>query len=223
MGCVTTMKIEDKKRLVKLISFMTMGDGSIYHNRGSKNCLFSMSMTEDHRDFLEYCQGILENVTSCKMIKYTRDLPRKNLLKIYTPLHPFFNAIRDRIYFENYKSIDIHALKLLDFEALAILYMCDGCLGKYEKDGKVVSYTLTLNLCRLSYGDYLVLKKALKEYLDLEFNVVKTGTKYFTLRLRSKDIPRFIEGVTPYMTESFLYKVDFRTNSPSIKEGDDIV
>lgn len=211
MGCVTTMKIEDKKRLTKLVSFLVMGDGSVYKNRGVGNCLFSLSVTEDHEDFIEYAKSILDNITSSKVLLYKRDYPCKNMLKLYTPVHPYFNSIRDRIYIDSYKSIDHHALKLLDFEALAILYMSDGCLGKYVKDGIIKGYTVTLNLCRLSYGDFFILKKALKELLDLEFNIVKTGGKYFTLRLRSKDFNKFFEGITPYILPSFMYKVDFRT------------
>lgn len=222
MDCVTTMKITDKKRLMKLVSFIVMGDGSVYRNRGAGNCLFSVNATEDHEDFLDYCAGIISNITTTKKLYEPREAPRRNQVKLYTPVHPYFNALRDRIYVDNYKSIDPHALELLDYEALAILYMSDGCLGKYTHANGTTSYTLTINLCRLSYGDQLLLKKALKEKLDLEFNVVKTGRKYFTLRLRTKDLAKFVEGVKPYVLDSFAYKLDIRTNSPE-KSGDDIV
>lgn len=222
MRCVTTMKITDKKQLTKILSFITMSDGSVYRNRQAGNCTFSMSLLEDNLDFITYCKEVIENITSCKMHKVERESPRKNLYRIFTPVHPFFNTLRDRIYVGDYKSLDKHALKLLDFEALAILYMCDGCLGKYEKDGKVISHTVTINMCRLSYGDQLLLKNTIKKNLDLEFNVVRTGKKYFTLRLRSKDHNKFMNGILPFMFKSFLYKVDFRTVNPS-SEGDDIV
>lgn len=217
------MKIEDKKQLMKLVSFITMGDGCISRNRQKGNCIFSLSMVEDNLDFVEWCKGVIENITSCKISYYEREAPRKNQYRLFTPVHPYFNDLRDRIYVENYKSIDPHALKLLDFEALAILYMCDGCLGKYvnPKTGKT-SYTTTINLCRLSYGDLLLLKKTIKEKLDIEFNVVKTGSKYYTLRLRSKDFNKFMCGIKPYIFKSFLYKVDFRTIDP-LEEGGDIV
>lgn len=208
------MKITDKKELVKIISFLTMSDGSVHKNGGSKNCVFSMSQTEDHKDFIDWVDGVLNNITTTVVYSYEREAPRRNTLKVQSKTHPFFNKIRDRVYVGNYKSIDPHALKLLDWQALAILYMCDGCLGKYEKDGKVVSYTTTINMCRLSYGDQLMLKKAFKDKFDLEWNVVKTGGKYYTLRLRKKDLNKFIEGIKPYVFESFNYKLDFRTVNP---------
>lgn len=219
MGCVTTMEIKDKKRLTKIISFLVMGDGSVYKNRGKGNCLFSLSMTEEHQDFIDYCSGVLSNITSSKTLLYKRDAPRKNLIKIYTPVHPMFNVLRDRIYFGTYKSLDQHALKLLDFEALAILYMCDGCLGKHIRNG-TESYTITLNLCRLSYGDQIMLKRHLKDLLDLEFNVVKTGGKYFTLRLRNKDIDKFMSGVAPFILDSFKYKILSERLAPEVLGGD---
>lgn len=223
MDCVTTMKITDKKQLMKLISFMVMGDGSVYRSRGAGNCIFSMSMVEKHRDFLEYCKSVIENVTSCKMIEESRVSPRQNQIKIYTPVHPYFNTLRDRIYYDNYKSIDPHALELLDYESLAILYMCDGCLGKFINKDSRVTYTTTINLCRLSYGDMLLLKKGIKDKLDLEFNIVKTNTKYLTLRLRMKDFDKFMNGIEPFIFESFRYKLYIRTIDPSLEEGGDIV
>lgn len=220
MGCVTTMKIEDKKQLTKIISYLAMSDGSLHSNGGSKNCVFSMSLVEKHKDFLEYAKSVIENITSCNSYYQPRELPRQNIIKIQSLSHPFFTGLRDRIYVGNYKSIDIHALKLLDFESLAILYMCDGCLGKYRINDKKESYCLTLNLCRLSYGDFMLLKKALKDNLDLEFNIVKTNRKYYTLRLRSKDLQKFIDGVRPYIFDSFLYKVDFRTVNSTKVDGE---
>ena len=65
---------------------------------------------------------------------------------------------------------------------------------------------VTLNLKRLSYGDLLLLKKALKEKLDLEWNINK-NYPYYYLSLRSKDIPKFMENIKPYITQSFMYKI----------------
>lgn len=212
MGCVTTMKITDKKQLVKLTSFLAMSDGSIHRNGGTKRNVFSFSQVEGHEDFLDWVEGILNNVTSTTRYLTKRKPPRKNIWKIQTKAHPFFDKLRDRIYTESYKGVDPHALKLLDWESLAILYMCDGCLG--HNSNKPGNYTTTLSLCRLSYGDQVILKKALKEKLDLEWNVVRTGRKYWTLRLRAKDFDKFMYGIEPYIMSSFRHKLELRTVSP---------
>lgn len=216
------MSIKDKKELMKLMSFLVMGDGSVHRNRGVGNCYFTLSASKGHEDFIEYTRNIVSNITSSKVYVTKKEFPRKDLVTLYTPVHPYFNVLRDRIYVESYKSIDHHSLKLLDYEALAILYMSDGCLGKWVRDNGKNSYSLTINMCRLSYGDLLLLKKAIKDILDLEFNVVKTGGKYYTLRLRSKDLDKFMAGISPYILESFSYKLETRTINSTIVD-DDIV
>ncbi|MDD2273951.1 MAG: hypothetical protein PHH29_17030 [Desulfuromonadaceae bacterium] len=203
------MRITDKKQLTKLISFMTMGDGGVYNYTKTGNAKFIMNMVEKNEDYVMYCKDILENITSCKVTRIIKDATRQTQLRLETASHPFFNTIRDRIYVMTYKSIDLHALKLLDYEALSFLYMSDGCLGRdFRPEIGMInpSYNITLNLKRLSYGDLFLLKKALKDKLDLEFNINKHN-QYYYLRLRTKDITKFIEGITPYILPSFLYKV----------------
>jgi len=208
------MKIQDNKRLMKLMSFLVMSDGCVSYNRGVGNATFSFSQTEDHADYVEYVGGIVNNITSYKTYTSVRDGNRKNLIKLFTPVHPYFNKLHDRIYVNSYKSVDPHALKLLDFEALAIMYMGDGCLGKTKRPDGEPSYTTTISMCRLSYGDQLLVKNTIRDNLGIEFNVVKTGVKYYTLRLRSKDADSFFNGIKPFVLPSFYYKTDFRTNNP---------
>ncbi len=203
------MRITDKKQLIKLVSFMIMGDGGVYNYTKAGNARFIMNMVRANEDYVLYCKDILENITSCKLTEVQKEGNRQQQLRLETKAHPLFSKLRDRIYVMNYKSIDNHSLKLLDYEALAFLYMSDGCLYKDFRPniGMVTpSYNITLNLKRLSYGDQLILKKALKDKLDLEFNINRQNNYYY-LRLRTKDIPKFIEGITPYILPSFLYKV----------------
>lgn len=217
------MRITDKKQLTKLISYMTMGDGGVYNYSKNGNARFIMNMIEKNEDYVMYCKAILENITSCKVTRVQKEGNRQPQLRLESSQHPFFNVLRDRIYVMNYKSIDIHSLKLLDYEALSFLYMSDGSLGEYFRPeiGMInPSYNIALNMKRLSYGDLLLLKKALKDKLDLEFNINKQN-QYFYLRLRTKDISKFIEGITPYILPSFLYKVTLGRLAPI--KGDEIV
>lgn len=200
-------KITDKKELVKLVSFMTMGDGGVYQN--GKNCYFIMNMITKNEDYVLLCRDILENITSTRISEPIIREDRQPLLRLETRTHPFFSILRDRIYTLKYKGIDPHALKLLDYEALSFLYMSDGSLKKdFRPEIGMInpSYEVTLNLKRLSYGDLYILKKALKEKLNLEWNINKNG-KYYYLRLRKKDFNKFMEGISPWITDSFKYKI----------------
>lgn len=223
------MKITDKKELVKLISYISMGDGGLY-SRNGQNAQFIMNMKAENKDYIDFCQDVLENIVGCKQYArkdYNTDgCTRQPQIRLESKTHPELTKIRNRIYTDKYKGIDPHALKMLDAEALAILYMCDGSLGEYMREsiGMVnPSYNVYLNLKRLSYGDLFILKKALKEKLDLEWNINRQN-QYYYLRLRMKDLDKFMEMVAPHVLPSFQYKIksDFRVISPS-DEGGDIV
>jgi hypothetical protein len=217
------MKIQDKKELVKLVSYMVMGDGGLYIAKEGANAKFIMNMVKENEDYVLFCRDVLENVTGTYLYErrdYNTDgCTRKPQIRLESQTHPFLTTIRDRVYTGKYKGIDPHALKLLDMQALAILYMCDGCLHIEKPNPKKGlinnSYQVTLNLKRLSYGDLFILKKALKEKLDLEWNIQK-HYKYYFLYLRTKDVDKFMEGVAPFVTASFQRKIkeDFRSVSP---------
>lgn len=216
----------DKKQLTKLASYFVMGDGGVYYS--GNNCKFIMNMRTKNQDYIDWVAEVLSEITSVRTKEqpdYNTDgYTRQPLTRLETAAHPFFTTLRNRIYVDGYKGLDPHTLKLLDWESLAILYMCDGSLyidRPNTKKGLVnPSYNVYLHLKRLSYGDQFILKKALKDNLDLEFNINKCGN-YYNMRLRVKDVDKFMMGISPYMKESFSYKL-IRTES-SANADDDIV
>lgn len=222
--------ISDKKELMKLCSFIVMGDGGVYYSsKGGGNCGFIMNMKKSNIDYVELCSDILSNVTSTKISDRTMSnndgCNRQPQVTLTTPKHPFFTKLRERIYIDKYKGIDPHALKLLDFEALSFLYMSDGCFNINFTNGSSIekpAYNLTLNMKRLSYGDQMLLKNALKNKLDLEFNIQRSKEFYY-LRLRTKDIRKFMDGIRPYITPSFSYKILDEMPLKNKIEGGDIV
>lgn len=222
MGSVETMKALNKKELVKALSYIVMGDGGLYIVGRCTNASFAMNMKKEHMDFIAWCQWVVEHVTSCSITdrKLSEDSwNRQPQVRLQSRNHPQLTTMRDRIYTDGYKGIDPHALKLLDAQALAILYMCDGSLvvtPPNAKRGSVSNeYSVTLNMKRLSYGDQFILKKALKEQLDLEWNINRQG-KYYYLRLRAKEVDKFMEMMAPHVFPSFQYKIKecFRVVSP---------
>lgn len=214
------MKTLNKKELVKLISYMAMGDGGLYVSGEARNASFAMNMKQENLDYITFCKEVLEQVVGCTITERAVEGNRKPQYRLQSKTHPLLTEIRNRIYTDKYKGIDPHALKMLDAEALAILYMCDGSLVTTQpwqtKRGSISpSYNVTLNLKRLSYGDLFILKKALKETLDLEWNINRQN-EYYYLRLRTKDIEKFMTLVAPHILPSFQYKLKecFRLVSP---------
>jgi hypothetical protein len=191
--------LTDPKELTKLVSFLVMGDGGV-HMTG-RNAYFVMTQREDHLDFIEYAQVILANVTGTRISYVDRSGDSlRNQWRLSSRTHPTFTRLRERIYTaEHYKGLDPHALKLLDWEAAAILYMGDGSF--VERRRKV-----TLNLKRLSYGDQVLLKRALEEKRMGAWNIHRQNQyTYLSLATRHQDL--FLEGVAPYVVPSYQYKL----------------
>lgn len=197
--------ITDKKELMKLCSFIVMGDGGVYKYTNNKDYCFIMNMIKDNLDYVEYCRDILENISTCKIQDrkdYNSDgCNRRQQVRLTTSNDQYFTTLHDRIYTGKYKGLDPHAFKLFDWECLAILFMSDGC-SCYKSNRRDV----TLNMKRLSYGDQLFLKNQLKDKLDLDWNINRQN-KYYYLRLRSKDIDKFNNGIRKFILPSFSYKI----------------
>lgn len=211
MEGVTTM---DNKQLTKLLSYFIMGDGGVYQYQNHSNAYFVMNMKSENKDYIDWVDETLSTFVGTKQTirkdYNTDDCIRKEQIRLESKQHPKLTVLRERIYIDSYKGIDPHTMKLLDWESMAILYMCDGCLVEDKPNPKKglinSSWNLTLNMKRLSYGDFLLLKKTIKENLDVEFNINRNG-KYYYLRLRCKDVEKFCKGVEPYMKDSFKYKI----------------
>lgn len=219
----------DKKQLMKLVSFFTMADGGIYKKSENGGAYFAMNMLTKHMDYILWVQEVLNEITPA----YLREVenpckqPQTNLR---TNIHPYFSTIHERVYVGGYKGLCPHAMKMLDWEALAILYMADGSLHVTPagtKPGLInPSPNITLNMKRLSYGDQLFLKKRLKEEFDLEWNICKgrtNGKTFWSLRLRNKDVKKFVDGVLPHIKPSFMYKLYDSERKAPMTSGDDIV
>lgn len=223
MGSVTTM---DKKRLIKLLSYFIMGDGGVYKYKTASNAQFIMNMKAENKDYIDFVANTLSTIVHTRQYDrkdYNKDgCTRQPQIRLESNQHPILSMLKDRIYtIDGHKSIDLHALKLLDWEAMAILYMGDGCAYEYKRGAMInTAVNVTLNMKRLSEAEQIILKQAIKDKLGVEFNVNSSG-KYYYLRLRTKDIDTFMDNIEPYILPSFKYKV-IRTKSPT-NVGDDIV
>ena len=197
------------KDLNKKLYFYSMFDGCLQiKEHGNANLI--INMLEINEDYIEMVIKTLEEIP----LGYTKTLPaiytkdgfnRKQQIRLQTKVHPILTKIHERIYLEGRKVVDPHMLTLLDAEALAIAFMADG--SRYvDKRWPNASPKYRLHTNNLSYGDNWLFKKALKETLNLEFNIVKKGTKY-ELGLRQSDSKIFEQLIEPFILPSFKYKI----------------
>lgn len=114
------------------------------------------------------------------------------------------------------RTLDPHAFKQLDWESLAILYMSDGNI-QWSSSG---TPTAMINLCRLSYAEFMWFRSQVKEALGITGNVYKCG-KYFRFGFRVKESEVFFSRIRPYVLEQYRYKLP--NEKPLITKGDEIV
>lgn len=190
-----------KKDFLKYAVAFTMGDGGVYYS--GKNCRFVANQIIDNRDYIEWRADILRTLTEVNLHESHQE-GKRVILATTTRAHPFYTKIRERMYVDSYKSIDPFYVKLLDWEMLAILYMDDGSIYKDTRCN--ATPIARLNTKRLSYADSWLLKKAIKERLNVEFNVHRHLHRYF-LSLRAKDSSQFFDSIAPFIKPSFQYKL----------------
>ena len=209
----------DKKRLTKLLSYMASFDGGLYvnkHNR-SKNAQFIMNMRSENLDYITWVKDTIENLTKVRLESrkdYNVDgCKRTPQVRLESRRHPFLTKLKERIYVDNHKVVDPHMLKLMDEEALAIMFMADGGTRPSSLD---------IYSCGFSYADNVSLSKAIYEKLGIVTNVRKHG-KYWKLAFPTKSIAETIRLILPYVCDSFLYKIERLTPFLEKREGGDIV
>ena len=199
------MSKDQSKRLYYFSTF----DGGLYVTGKCTNAKFIMNMREENRDYVEKVQQTLEDAGIGTRLYDRKDYntdgyTRKPQLRLESKTHPKLTTIWERVYIDGHKVIDPHMLTMLDEEALSIIFMADG--GRYVDPRCNATPTYSLHTKGFSYGDNFLLKKALKEKLDLEFNVHR-HSKYWFLTLRSKDSEKFEQLVGPHVLSSFDYKL----------------
>lgn len=213
----------DKKQLSKLVSYMATFDGGVYPT--GKNCSFIMNMRKENLDYLEWVAEVLSNITSVQMKEqpnYNTDgYNRKPLVRLWTKAHPYFNKIRDRLYIGSHKVLDPHMLKLMDAEALAIIFMADGSTS-LDKRWTNPHCNFSLNTKGFSYNDNMALSKTIYERCGIRTRVHKHN-KYFYLSIKTSDVLKFVDLIFPYLKESFYYKLERVAPALNYKWGGDMI
>jgi hypothetical protein len=201
----------DNKELTGMVYAFCMGDGGIFYtNKAARNPVFIANNIVDNRDYVEYRASVLSELTKVRVYEVEQShRNRRNLLRTITNTHPLYTKVHNRLYVENKKVIDPHQLTFMSWQMLAILYMDDGN-ARVDTRCKNATPAVSIHTKSFSYGDNVLLKKAIEEKLGLYFKVTPQnyrGKRYWYLRLSTKQYQTFKDGVEPYIFSSFHYKI----------------
>jgi hypothetical protein len=192
----------NEKQLSKLLYYFTSFDGGVYYS--GKNCRFVMNMRAENADYMEWVVSILSTFVEVSTHNVVQRGNRSPLMCVTSKTHPKLTAIRERLYLPDGKKVlDPHQLTLMDAEALAIIFMADG--GTNLDKGKYPE--IKLHTKGYSYFDNLALSKAIYESTGIRTTVNKHNQYYF-LRVKTADLRLFVSTITPYILQSFSYKLE---------------
>lgn len=193
----------DKKYLVKMMSFLAMGDGSLTMHKECVNASFHISQTKEASELVCLSANLLDELKiGYKITEYKINGSDTTYCRLASRVHPFLTKLYHRIYIDGRRTLDPHAFKQLDWESLAILYMSDGNI-QWSRSGTPIAM---INLCRLSYAEFMWFRSQVKEALGITGNVYKCG-KYFRFGFRVKESKVFFSHIRPYMLEQYRYKL----------------
>ncbi len=193
----------DKKELVKKMAFLCMSDAGLIMHKGCVNASFSLSMCVENKDMSEYAIELLKEVGVG--FRYSEN---EKYFRLTSKTHPFLTTLWERIYQDGRRVPSPHDFKLLDWEAVAIMYMCD---GNIQVAGR--RWYPMINMCKWSYAELCWVKQQFKKYLDLDINIYKCG-KYYRVGVPAHHCDYFFENVKPYMLKSFYYKLASEREAP---------
>lgn len=222
--------ITDNKVLTKYVFAFVLGDGYLYRpSKDTHNSYFATTQLTKNEDYILWRADILSNITSVHLSEKLNI----DCLETTTARHPFFTNMRNNIYVSNVKRIDPHYLKLFDWEVMAILYQDDGYNSRttgynHSKTRKYQYHSIGVATNCYSYGDCLLLWRASKEKLGIEWNIQKktsrtSGELQYILSLPRRFNSLFLAGVKPYIKPSFYYKLELSNEGLQDTLDDEIV
>lgn len=203
----------NNKEVMEALTWMILGDG-LAEKKERGNCCFTVSHTVDHTDYLLWKASIVERVTGFSLREQTMSessidhYGRKQMIRLRSSAHPWFTKIRAHLYGSGQKAMSRHAIGLLGPIGLAILYQDDGSINTNYHRGSM-ERNLLIHTLNHSYFELEAFAKHVVDKFGLIFRINESRGKGqgFRLRLRSKDIDRFLELIEPYIVPSMLYKL----------------
>jgi hypothetical protein len=218
----------DRKYIAKIVSASMLGDGTLRMFENGQNPAYALAQVDRHEDYISFVSGVVGNLTKVTVhheVKKTdaNGVNHQGCLRLRSACHPFLKDLWERWYSGGRKTVSLHDMKQFDWEMAAIWYMDDG----YLLDCKDNAQRGNVCLCTDCFNEVevVMLQKIIYNHLGVAFNIRrrgyrKDGSRVFRLVATNDNEMRFLDGVRPFILDSFQYKV--RTVGPS-NEGGEIV
>lgn len=200
-----------------------LGDSTVT-NRGEFSC------EQVTKSLIDYKEAILSNITGVCTYRHSRDrgntqiidnktYGRKISYVVQTNKHPYFEKLRDRMYFDS-KQVSMSILEDLTDEGVALWFMDDGYL-----DYKKSNATRNLRICTDSFDDLSIknIQRFFLEAYGIESKVYMHNAGHGRdakprISFNAENSQKLISIIYRYFVPELLYKInlhytDFTLNS----------
>lgn len=215
----------ERRDIIKIVHASILGDGYFYkvdQDNSKANTHFMLKQLSTHRDYVEWMANILEDLTRVRVDvqeSYTdsRGYSCNEQLILKTMRHPMYKKMYNRLYTHvgntHVKRLDPHYLKSFDAQTLAMMYMDDGWIEVQER--KTVDTYVRCGIATecFSYYENKILRDLICEKFNIHSDVTahknKSGSFLYYLRFKKDNAKRLISTVSPYVFDSFEYKISY--------------
>lgn len=207
-------------QLSKFLTWSVTGDGFVGYHTNNKIAHYAIQRAPKHKDYIELIANKFTDLQDCKVhiTEYIRKDNNKEVIALRTDTHPILTRVRERQYINSRRVIDPHQLTLLDWEAAAFLYMDDGSLCVNNKGSLITR----LSTCAFSYPEQSFLRNAFIEKLGVIWNINRNGNTWqLNLAKQSRDL--WFENITPFIVDSYKYKLPEFLQKETPRTGGDLV
>lgn len=209
------MELTEKQK--KLIYGVLLSDGWLELGKKNVNARIGLQLNYKSKEYIEYFKEQLANYINTKI--YPKELNRKSNLTgkvykqlsiktytspVFTELIPLFGGYGKNKTIPKYSDL----MKLLDWEVLAHIIMCDGS-RKSSRSGQAI---------KINFQSYS--KKALDRFCLAIYHKLgvrcwpgyygmsqDNKTRQFSITISGFEQPKLNQKLKPYMAECFLYKI----------------
>lgn len=201
----------NKKELLKYIVAFTIGDGHLTKTTANTNSSYKCVQREDRKEFIDFQYNILSKISKVTYFEDKRPNKTNKSVGIRTSVNNLFTKVRSRLYKDNKRVLDPHYMKLLDLEALAIIYMADGYTRVIKRKNGYKYIRIKISTHSYSYYDNCALKEYIKEKFNINFKVQMEKDKrynsiYYYLLATKDEAKKFLKLTDKYKLKCFEYK-----------------
>lgn len=204
-----TTIFENRKEFKGAVIGMVLGDGSLSKPRTAKQgSHLIIGHSKKQEGYALYKAEILKWLTAVTVAEYDSNYPKDKDIKLKTTRvttrnHPMYSKLRERFYYQDRKTVTEHLMKMLTPMGIALWYQDDGCFAYHGGYQEVYLNTQGFNL-----AENELMSRHLQKRFGLQIRVNRAQGKYYCLRLRRKDRQKFIDLVSPFISECMKYKVE---------------